>query len=100
MIPSRILSDSLYGVNADILDETAADERSHLPSFKNKIKYKVNRATFDREAALLAEVFGDDIKIHYDRSPVSDKEQISNSFQSLEESSSTETVIQDFIDVE
>jgi hypothetical protein len=81
MIPSRILSDSLYGVNSDILDETAADERSHLPGFKNQIKYKVNRATFDREAALLAEVFGDDIKIHYDRSPASEKEQMSNSFK-------------------
>jgi len=72
MMQSRILSDSLYRINAEILDETAADDRSHLPGFKNQIKYKVNRATFDREAALLAEVFGDDIKIHYDRNAASD----------------------------
>jgi len=80
MMQSRILSDSLYRVNAEILDETAADDRSHLPGFKNQIKYKVNRATFDREAALLAEVFGDDIKIHYERNSASDKEQITNSY--------------------
>ena len=79
MLQSRILSDSLYRVNAEILDETAADDRSHLPGFKNQIKYKVNRATFDREAALLAEVFGDDIMFHYDRNAASDKEEISNS---------------------
>jgi hypothetical protein len=80
MMQSRILSDSLYRVNAEILDETAADDRSHLPGFKNQIKYKVNRANFDREAALLAEVFGDDIKIHYDRNSASDKEEITNSY--------------------
>ena len=82
MMPNRILSDSLFRENAEILDETTADDRSHLPGFKNRIKYKVNKATFDREAALLAEVFGDDIIIHYNRSAGSDKERFSNSFQS------------------
>jgi hypothetical protein len=48
------------------MNETVTYESSssRFPKFKKEIKYKVNRAIFERDAALLAEVFGDDIQIH------------------------------------
>jgi glucuronate isomerase len=47
--------------SAEYLNETATLDTSVLPGFRKEIKFKVNRATFEREAEKLAEVFGEKI---------------------------------------